>query len=234
MTKQSGDAPAAVYVQTNDATKNEVLAFERGADGRLAPLGRFATGGRGTGKPHLPSQSSIVLSADGRPAPGGQRRQRRAVPLRGRGRRPGPGRSPRLRGLHADQRRGQPRSRLRPQQRHPEHRRVQDRRRPAGRAGGLHPAAERRPRRSRSDRLQPRRPHPRRDRARDGQHQRVRRRRARLRRRPDDDQVLREDALRLRLHPGRGDDRDRGLRRRGRSGGRVLVRAHRSRHARAR
>ena len=32
----------------------------------LAPLGRFATGGRGTGKPHLPSQSSIVLSDDGR------------------------------------------------------------------------------------------------------------------------------------------------------------------------
>lgn len=37
MTKQSGDAPAAVYVQTNDVTKNEVIAFERAADGRLAP-----------------------------------------------------------------------------------------------------------------------------------------------------------------------------------------------------
>ena len=60
------DQPAArVYVQTNDATSNEVLAFERVEDGRLAPLGRFATGGRGTGMPHLPSQSSIVLSADG-------------------------------------------------------------------------------------------------------------------------------------------------------------------------
>jgi 6-phosphogluconolactonase len=65
MAKQSANAPAVVYVQTNDATTNEVLAFERGADGRLAPLGRFATGGRGTGKPHLPSQSSIVLSGDG-------------------------------------------------------------------------------------------------------------------------------------------------------------------------
>ena len=44
MTKQDSSAAAAVYVQTNDATENEVLAFERGADGRLAPLGRFATG----------------------------------------------------------------------------------------------------------------------------------------------------------------------------------------------
>jgi 6-phosphogluconolactonase (cycloisomerase 2 family) len=58
--------PAAVYVQTNDATNNEVLAFERRDDGQLAPLGRFATGGRGTGMPHLPSQSSIVLDDDGR------------------------------------------------------------------------------------------------------------------------------------------------------------------------
>lgn len=65
MTTHSSDAAAAVYVQTNDATENEVLAFERGVDGRLAALGQFSTGGRGTGKPHLPSQSSIVLSGDG-------------------------------------------------------------------------------------------------------------------------------------------------------------------------
>ncbi len=66
MTQQNGDAPVAVYVQTNDATENAVLGYARGADGRLAPRGRFATGGRGSGKPHLPSQSSIVLSGDGR------------------------------------------------------------------------------------------------------------------------------------------------------------------------
>ena len=66
MTEQHGNILTAVYVQTNDATNNEVLAFKRRADGELAPLGRFATGGRGTGKPHLPSQSSIVLSDDGR------------------------------------------------------------------------------------------------------------------------------------------------------------------------
>jgi 6-phosphogluconolactonase (cycloisomerase 2 family) len=58
--------PAAVYVQTNDATNNEVLAFERRDEGQRAALGRFATGGRGTGMPHLPSQSSIVLDDDGR------------------------------------------------------------------------------------------------------------------------------------------------------------------------
>ncbi|WP_322767080.1 lactonase family protein [Frankia sp. Cr1] len=57
---------AAVYVQTNDVARNEAVAFRRSADGMLAPLGRFETGGRGTGTPHLPSQSSVVLSDDGR------------------------------------------------------------------------------------------------------------------------------------------------------------------------
>src|SRR5690242_15563139 len=66
MPQSNGSPSKAVYVQTNDATKNEVLAFERGADGRIAPTGRFPTGGRGTGQPHLPSQSSIVLGDDGR------------------------------------------------------------------------------------------------------------------------------------------------------------------------
>jgi 6-phosphogluconolactonase len=65
MTDQKSSQAAAVYVQTNDAAGNDVLAFERLADGGLAPLGRFATGGRGTGMPHLASQSSIVLTEDG-------------------------------------------------------------------------------------------------------------------------------------------------------------------------
>jgi len=56
----------AVYVQTNDATGNEVIAFSRTQDGALAPLGRYSTGGRGTGSPHLASAGSVVLSADGR------------------------------------------------------------------------------------------------------------------------------------------------------------------------
>jgi 6-phosphogluconolactonase (cycloisomerase 2 family) len=54
-----------IYVQTNDAERNEVIAFDRSEDGRLDPLGSFDTGGRGTGKAHLASQSSVVLSGDG-------------------------------------------------------------------------------------------------------------------------------------------------------------------------
>src|SRR5262249_20062702 len=57
---------SAVYVQTNDATDNEVIAFTRADDGTLAPLGRYSTGGRGTGAPHLASAGSVVLSNDGR------------------------------------------------------------------------------------------------------------------------------------------------------------------------
>jgi 6-phosphogluconolactonase (cycloisomerase 2 family) len=55
----------AVYVQTNGATRNEVIAFGRAEDGALAPLDRYSTGGRGTGVPHLTSQGSVVLSDDG-------------------------------------------------------------------------------------------------------------------------------------------------------------------------
>ena len=54
----------AVYLQTNDAERNEVVAFRREADGTLSALGSYGTGGRGTGKPHLASQSSIVVSGD--------------------------------------------------------------------------------------------------------------------------------------------------------------------------
>jgi 6-phosphogluconolactonase len=56
----------SVYVQTNDAGRNEVLAFGRSADGTLAARGAVTTGGRGTGMPHLASQSSVALSEDGR------------------------------------------------------------------------------------------------------------------------------------------------------------------------
>jgi 6-phosphogluconolactonase len=56
----------AVYVQTNDATENEVIVFSRAGDGALAPAGRYSAGGRGTGVPHLASAGSVVLSDDGR------------------------------------------------------------------------------------------------------------------------------------------------------------------------
>jgi 6-phosphogluconolactonase len=54
-----------VYVQTNDAEQNEVIVFGRAADGTLERLGGYLTGGKGSGAPHLPSQSSVVL-AEGR------------------------------------------------------------------------------------------------------------------------------------------------------------------------
>jgi 6-phosphogluconolactonase len=57
---------SAVYLQTNDAAKNEVVAYERADDGSLSELGRYETGGRGTGNTHLPSQSSVVLTDDRR------------------------------------------------------------------------------------------------------------------------------------------------------------------------
>ena len=55
----------AVYVQTNEADGNRVIAFERGPDGSLAELGAYPTGGRGDGMPHLTSQGSVVLTGDG-------------------------------------------------------------------------------------------------------------------------------------------------------------------------
>ena len=53
-----------IYAQTNAADGNEVVAFDRNGDGSLTPLGRFATGGRGSGVPHLASQSSLALDGD--------------------------------------------------------------------------------------------------------------------------------------------------------------------------
>jgi len=53
-----------VYVQTNDANVNEVVVYRRNGDGSLDRLGSYLTGGKGSGKPHLPSQSSVVLVGD--------------------------------------------------------------------------------------------------------------------------------------------------------------------------
>ncbi len=50
-----------VYVQTNDAEHNEVVVFGRKGDGTLERLSGYLTGGKGSGEPHLPSQSSVVL-----------------------------------------------------------------------------------------------------------------------------------------------------------------------------
>jgi 6-phosphogluconolactonase len=58
------ESTGAVYVQTNDADANEIVAYRRAADGSLSHAGTFRTGGRGTGERHLASQSSLV-AADG-------------------------------------------------------------------------------------------------------------------------------------------------------------------------
>jgi 6-phosphogluconolactonase (cycloisomerase 2 family) len=55
-----------VYVQTNAADRNEVVAYAQAVDGSLAPHGRYETGGRGTGEPHLPSQGSVQVAFDRR------------------------------------------------------------------------------------------------------------------------------------------------------------------------
>src|SRR5664279_4919534 len=54
------------FTQTNDENANEVVVYERAVDGRLTATAAHATGGRGNGVPHLPSQSSIVISPDAR------------------------------------------------------------------------------------------------------------------------------------------------------------------------
>lgn len=61
-------APATerIYAMTNDAKKNEVLAFARGSDGSFYSIGRYETGGRGSGgtTDPLASQGALTLSQD--------------------------------------------------------------------------------------------------------------------------------------------------------------------------
>src|SRR5436305_1293911 len=49
-----------IVLQSNDARGNELIAFTR----ELEPAWRAATGGRGTGTPHLPSQGSIATDGE--------------------------------------------------------------------------------------------------------------------------------------------------------------------------
>jgi 6-phosphogluconolactonase len=57
----------AVFVMTNDADRNEVIAYERLPNGVLRDAHKFSTGGRGSGGTVDPlgSQGSLVLSDDG-------------------------------------------------------------------------------------------------------------------------------------------------------------------------
>ena len=56
----------AVFVMTNSATSNEIIAFKRDSNGSLQPGKRFRTGGRGSGgvTDPLGSQGSLTLSQD--------------------------------------------------------------------------------------------------------------------------------------------------------------------------
>ncbi|MDQ3515996.1 MAG: lactonase family protein [Gemmatimonadota bacterium] len=66
VTGPDDDAVGAVYVMTNEAAGNSVIAYRRAEDGRLSPLGTFPTGGRGTGRTRLSSQDPVTLSPDNR------------------------------------------------------------------------------------------------------------------------------------------------------------------------
>lgn len=63
--------PGAVFTQTNNPAGNQVLAFNRAADGTLTPAGTYPTGGTGSafsgplGLPPLDSAGSIQLVSDG-------------------------------------------------------------------------------------------------------------------------------------------------------------------------
>ena len=67
----SGAADPAVFVQTNQPDGNQIVVYDRAADGTLTQAGTYATGGRGgiaVGAPsdHLASQGSLVYDADHR------------------------------------------------------------------------------------------------------------------------------------------------------------------------
>ena len=62
----AGEAgPGAVYLMSNATAGNEVIVFDRAADGALAAAGTHATGGTGTGG-GLGNQAGVVLSRDHR------------------------------------------------------------------------------------------------------------------------------------------------------------------------
>ena len=56
----------AVFVMTNAVDRNEVISYQRAADGSLQQAHKFATGGRGSGGNNDPleSQGSLTLSQD--------------------------------------------------------------------------------------------------------------------------------------------------------------------------
>ncbi len=66
-TENSFNRSRAVFVMTNDASRNQIIAYKAASDGSLSERHRFATGGRGSGGTTDPlgSQGSLTLSDDG-------------------------------------------------------------------------------------------------------------------------------------------------------------------------
>jgi 6-phosphogluconolactonase (cycloisomerase 2 family) len=60
---------AAVFVASNDAKGNEVAAFARNEDGTLSEVGRYQTGGKGSGTLEDVSQALVLGSASGEASP---------------------------------------------------------------------------------------------------------------------------------------------------------------------
>jgi 6-phosphogluconolactonase len=58
-----GGSGAVVFTSTNDATANQIVAYERSSDGMLTWMGNFATGGTGTGAA-LADSGALAISAD--------------------------------------------------------------------------------------------------------------------------------------------------------------------------
>ena len=66
LSAQAGQPQGAVFAATNNATRNDIVMYNRAGNGRLSLVGRFPTGGRGEGGVDDPmhSQSSLILSPD--------------------------------------------------------------------------------------------------------------------------------------------------------------------------
>jgi 6-phosphogluconolactonase len=66
-TENTFNRSRAVFVMTNDSSRNQIIAYKAGSDGSLSERHRFATGGRGSGGTTDPlgSQGSLTLSDDG-------------------------------------------------------------------------------------------------------------------------------------------------------------------------
>jgi len=59
----------AVFVQSNDVVSNDVVAFARKADGTLREVGRYPTGGVGSGSFEDAGQGLVLGTADGEASP---------------------------------------------------------------------------------------------------------------------------------------------------------------------